>query len=80
MKMKKPTSRNRGSYARYMTSKKMIANDEREFIRYSEDLVALGGELEDGPINGWVEDLLRLTSIRISQVRGLLPPGDYRVC
>jgi len=47
MYWKKPTTRNRRIYVSYINNQRLLAEKEGDFIRYSEDLVALGGELVD---------------------------------
>ena len=34
----------------------------------SEHLVALGGDYEDSRVNGWIEDVIKKTSVSVSQV------------
>ncbi|MCJ1388727.1 hypothetical protein MMC18_001576 [Xylographa bjoerkii] len=67
MHWKKPTTRNRRSYANYINNEGLFVEKEGDFIRYSEDLVALGGELEDSWLNGIVEDILDTISQRAAQ-------------
>jgi len=67
MHWKKPTTRNRRSYANYINNEGLLAEGEGEFIKYSEDLVTLGGELEDSWLNGIVEDILDSISPRLAQ-------------
>ncbi|MCJ1401912.1 hypothetical protein MMC11_005129 [Xylographa trunciseda] len=67
MHWKKPTTRNRRSYVNYINNEGLLAEGEGEFIRYSEDLVALGGELEDSWLNGIVEDIVDSIPKRIAQ-------------
>ncbi|MCJ1378890.1 hypothetical protein MMC17_001989 [Xylographa soralifera] len=67
MHWKKPTTRNRRSYANFINNEGLFAGMEGDFIRYSEDLVALGGELEDSWLNGIVEDTLDTVSQRVAQ-------------
>ena len=68
-RIRKPTPRNRRSYAEYIRDHSLLAGNDGEFIHHSEDLVALGGDLEDSWFNGVVEDILRAISLRISQVK-----------
>ena len=69
MKLKKPTNRNRRSYSNYIQNHQLLAGDDREFIRHGEDLVALGGDLEDSWFNGIVEETMKTISKPISKVR-----------
>lgn len=69
LKMKKPTTRNQESYDAYIEGKGLLVSQEDEFIRYSEDLVALGGDLEDGWLNGVFEIIIGRMSERLSRVR-----------
>ena len=68
MRWKKPTTRNRRSYVNYINNEGLFVEQEGDFIKYSEDLVALGGELEDSWLNGIVEDILDTISQRVAQV------------
>lgn len=67
--IKKPTERNRASYDAYVEGNGLLVAEEEEFIKYSEDLLALGGDLEDSWLNGVVEDMINLLSRRYWQVR-----------
>jgi len=67
----RPTPRNRRSYYNYINDDGILAGNDRDFIKYSEDLVALGGELEDSKLNGILEDTLDTISRRASQVSPL---------
>ncbi|MCJ1225668.1 hypothetical protein MMC12_002317 [Toensbergia leucococca] len=68
MKLKKPTNRNRRSYSNYIQNHQLLAGDDREFIRHGEDLVALGGDLEDSWFNGIVEETMKTISKPISKL------------
>lgn len=66
--IKKPTERNRASYDAYLEGRGLLVAEEEEFIKHNEDLVALGGDLEDSWLNGAVEDMVKLFSRRVWQV------------
>ena len=68
MQWKKPSSRNRQSYVNFISSERPPLSDEADFIKYKEDLGALGGELEDDGLNAFVETALYKSSKRGSQV------------
>ena len=68
LSLRKPTKRNRQSIANYLNRHQSLAMDDQQFIRYSEDLVALGGEYEDSRVNGWIEDTIKKISVSVSQV------------
>ena len=80
MHWKKPTTRNRRSYVSYINNQGVFAEGEGDFIRYSEDLVALGGELEDSWVNGMVEDILDTISRRVAQVKASHRTVDTMTC
>ncbi|MCJ1245845.1 hypothetical protein MMC30_003049 [Trapelia coarctata] len=65
--IKKPTERNRASYDAYVERNGLLVAQEEEFIKHKEDLVALGGDLEDSWLNRVVEDLIKLFSRRVWQ-------------
>lgn len=68
MHWRQPTPRNRRSYVNHIQNERLFAGKEGDFIKYGEDLAALGGELEDSWLNGAVEDTLNALSKRVAQV------------
>ena len=64
----RPTPRNRRSYARFINNSKFLLRNEDEFIKYSEDLVALGGDLDNSWLNGAVADSMFAASKPLSKV------------
>jgi len=58
--MNKPTERNRAGYDAFLEGEMHLAAQEEEYIRRNYDLVALGGDLEDSRLNGYVQDMFRL--------------------
>ena len=66
MHYKQPTQRNRRSYVNFIGNSKLLLRDEDQFIKYSEDLVALGGD--NSWFNGVAEDAMHVLSPRLSQV------------
>jgi len=58
--MNKPTERNRAGYDAFLEGDMHLVAQEEEYIRRNYDLVALGGDLEDSRLNGYVQDMFRL--------------------
>ena len=67
--MKQPTSRNQKSVLSAIKDTNSFAQEDRRYIRYTNDLITVAGDKEDSWINGVVEDWLGRISRKFRDVR-----------
>lgn len=66
--MKRPSNRNFNSFCNWILHNKPVTPEETEFIRHSEDFIALADGEEGGWFDGVVEDCLSCLPNNLAQV------------